>query len=507
MVYVYRETSKLWTGPHLLGDVDGKAAYVYLGERTGPRQFNTSQLKPSYTQHNENPNGSIANALTPFATRFTEVISNNDPRASQFDEAKRQEIMTLIDRGTFRLAVTEELPEKHNVVPSRYVLSIKKNGGTDVLKARLVLGGHRDRDRNQLVHRSTTLKQQGVRVLLAVAAIFSFDVIAADVVQAYLQSAEDLHRDVFVRSDCIALNPGELFRVIKPLYRLSDSGDYWDTMFADHHLVDLGMKQTTGDFSLFFKRIKGKVIGMSGSYVDDVIRAVTADFLRNTTEKTASRFDMKKPDRGSFELVGLETTAVSGVRNLSQRTYISRLKLLPHNATFTDHRSMRARLAWITHTRPDISCAISQAAQVTESDFTPNHVKYLNRVIKHLRGTIDITLKFPKLDINTIKLLVYTDASFANKFNLTSQLGDIMVLTDDSGSASIVNYQSTKSKRVTRSSMASETLAFSHGFDSAFFLRHDLERIVGRTIPRVMLTDSKALFDILIRKKSSTEPA
>jgi hypothetical protein len=120
-VYAYRETSKLWTGPHLLAEVNGKAAYVHLGERTCPRHFNIAQLKPSFTEQNVPPDESIGSAPSPFLTRFTEIIPSSDPRAALFDEAKQQEILGLIDRGTFRLAVLEEIPPKPNVVPSRYV--------------------------------------------------------------------------------------------------------------------------------------------------------------------------------------------------------------------------------------------------------------------------------------------------------------------------------------------------------------------------------------------------
>jgi hypothetical protein len=102
-------------------------------------------------------------------------------------------------------------------------------------------------------------------------------------------------------------------------------------------------------------------------------------------------------------------------------------------------------------------------------------------------------------------MIVYTDASFTNNLNLSSQIGYIVVLTDDSGTASILHYQSQKSRRITRSCMASETLAFAQGFDTAFLIRHDLENLLGKTIPLIMLTDSKALFDILTRNKSSTE--
>jgi Reverse transcriptase (RNA-dependent DNA polymerase) len=137
-----------------------------------------------------------------------------------------------------------------------------------VLKARLVLGGHRDREGKSSVHGITALKQQSVRILLAVAAISGFDIEAADVIVAYVQSVENLQRYVFVRPSCVQLDQNELVRVGKPLYGLPDSVDDWNETFHEHYLVGLLMNQSSGDFSPFFKRIAGKLVG-SGSYADD----------------------------------------------------------------------------------------------------------------------------------------------------------------------------------------------------------------------------------------------
>jgi hypothetical protein len=165
-VYAYREVSKMWTGPHLIADICGKATYVHLGERTVPRQFNVAQLKPSHNHQHMSPDQSIGSVPTSYSTRFTEMIPGNDARARLFDDAKRKEMLGFIDRGTFRLAVAEEIPETPNIIPLRYVLAIKSKEGNEVMEARFVLGGNRDRDRRQLLHGSTTLKQQSVRTLL-----------------------------------------------------------------------------------------------------------------------------------------------------------------------------------------------------------------------------------------------------------------------------------------------------------------------------------------------------
>jgi len=68
----------------------------------------------------------------------------------------------------------------------------------EVLKTCFVLGGHKDREKSSIVHNAKTLKLSSVRLLLALATIFSFSLWATDVNQAYLQSAENLHRKIFV---------------------------------------------------------------------------------------------------------------------------------------------------------------------------------------------------------------------------------------------------------------------------------------------------------------------
>jgi hypothetical protein len=63
-------------------------------------------------------------------------------------------------------------------------------------------------------------------LLLALSAVLGFEIWSMDVRQAYLQAASDLKRDIFIRPDVLKLTQDELLQVIKPLYGLSDSGEY-----------------------------------------------------------------------------------------------------------------------------------------------------------------------------------------------------------------------------------------------------------------------------------------
>ena len=52
--------------------------------------------------------------------------------------------------------------------------------------------------------------------------------------------------------------------------------------------------------------------------------------------------------------------------------------------------------------------------------------------------------------------------------------------------------------------MAGEVYAFSRAFDSAFIIKHDLESVYNHTIPLIMLTDSKQMFDVITKAKHTT---
>jgi uncharacterized protein YjgD (DUF1641 family) len=162
-------------------------------------------------------------------------------------------------------------------------------------------------------------------------------------------------------------------------------------------------------------------------------------------------------------------------------------------------------VARICHTRPDICCGISLAAQVTTSSFNASAFKQLNLIIQYLQASKNIYLRYPKLDIESLQVVVYSDSSFANRLDKSSQLGFVVLLADASGKCAILQLKSHKSRRVVRSSTAGETLAFSEAFDASFILRCDLSKILNRHIPLLMLTDSESLFKTLTKARYTTE--
>jgi len=78
------------------------------------------------------------------------------------------------------------------------------------------------------------------------------------------------------------------------------------------------------------------------------------------------------------------------------------------------------------------------------------------------------------------------------------------VLADGDNNANMVHWSSVKCKRVTRSVLASELYALTHGFDIASAVKATLMKILNpwrsnEVVPLVMCTDSKSLYDCLVK--------
>ena len=96
-------------------------------------------------------------------------------------------------------------------------------------------------------------------------------------------------------------------------------------------------------------------------------------------------------------------------------------------------------------------------------------------------------------------MIVFTDASFTNNRDLSSQIGYILVLADGTGYANIIHWSSTKYKRVTRSVLASELYSMAYGFNMGTSVKSTIDRVLEMELLLVVCTDSKSLYEYLIK--------
>lgn len=510
-----------WLGPYEVTNFDLSKKLVEVLVNGKRSQFNVSQVKHYYSQGDLSRlfftelRGAFEHFQSPepfFEILATEILGSNDERCNskEMKRAKLKEIQNLIKRKTFKAILKEEIPADGNVLTGRFVLTIKSTvDGKIVFKARYVIGGHRDKFKHFIVHSLATIQPNSVRLLLTVSRIFGFDVWTGDVKQAYLQSISALDRDVFIK------NPTEEFelpdnmalKLLKPLYGLCDSGDLWYETIDNHHKKDLGMISTKLDPALYYLIENDVLIGMIGTYVDDILRCGDNNF-KQKAQSTHETFEMDKDEFLPTEFTGFEIKKNSyGEVVISQDHYLKNIFTLTSDASFSDFRSMRMKLSWLSNSRPDCAYNISQLAQTTEGYFTEEKekcLKLINETVKYAKSyRLDIT--FPKLSLDSLRIVGYSDASFANNRDLSSQLGYIILLMDDSEQAAPIYFKSYKSRRVTRSPMAAEVIAFSDMFNVTAALSDDLGHILSKPIPVQLLTDSKCLFDVISKGPRTSE--
>lgn len=298
---------------------------------------------------------------------------------------------------------------------------------------------------------------------------------------------------------------GDLLKLERTLYGLADAGDLWHHTIDRHMRNDLKMQKCKLDKSLYFKRdsVENGPPCIIGQYVDDSIICGDSSF-EMATEATLSKFECRARNYLPIRFAGVYVSRMGSNIVLDQAEYVSKLNLLPDTCTFAEFRKLRAQLAWVMHTRPDICFNVSTSAQVTEERFRSDHIKKMNTVVRHLRR-YPLKLTFQPMGTTTLHIRAYSDSSFANNEDLSSQLGFIIFICDEARNCNILHYASYKARRVTRSVLGAETYAFADAFDFAYTLATDLREMTGLPLPLTMCTDSRSLFDLITKDSTSTE--
>lgn len=110
---------------------------------------------------------------------------------------------------------------------------------------------------------------------------------------------------------------------------------------------------------------------------------------------------------------------------------------------------------------------------------------------------------------SALKMIMFSDASFANLSDGGTQVGHFIVLMGENGKFSPLSWQPRRVKRVVRSTLAGETLAMSEGIDNAIFLTTLFSELTASDVehaaPITCVTDNHSLADALKSTKSVTE--
>jgi hypothetical protein len=449
-----------------------------------------------------------------------------------FEESTKAEIESLISRGVFEFVCLKDYAlSGDRIFKSRIVNEVKGKTTKLYEKSRLVIQGYGDDGKAAILTQSPTIQRASQRLILAIIPTLRQEGMTAwlrDITQAYVQSNTSLNRKILARLPTQIRDqypPDTVMRVIKPLYGIAEAGTHWWATYHSHHIKKLQMTTSSYDLCLLISTTENPDFACVGMQTDDTLGLSTIAFsIREDKKLKEARFTAKpkqvlapgSPLIFNGGIVSLDGDSIT----LQQKGQASNLALVDEDPSTRKQQyvEQRARGAYIASIcQPEACFDLSTAAQHQEP--TKEDVKALNRRIQWQMESQERGLTFVPIDLKAAKLFVFVDGSFANNKDLTSQLGFVIILANEEAATAnspefsiygnILHFSSTKSKRVTRSVLASEVYGMVAGVDMAYALATTLHMITTHlglpAIPTIVCTDSYSLYECLVKLGTTKE--
>ncbi len=165
--------------------------------------------------------------------------------------------------------------------------------------------------------------------------------------------------------------------------------------------------------------------------------------------------------------------------------------------------AQRTRGVYIaTMTQLEASFDFFLAAQII--NLKEKDAKRLNQRLQWQKDHSNRELRFVQLNLDHLKLMIFTDASFAN-VDFHSQIGYVICLIDDFNKTNLIHWSFTKCKRVIRSVLTIELYVMINDFDVESIIKSTLKTIINVLISLILCTNFKSLYDCLIKLETIIE--
>jgi hypothetical protein len=379
----------------------------------------------------------LSSALETAPQTIEEALSGRD--ADAWNEAWRSELNQLQDIGTWQIVPR---PKDKPVIPCREVLHEKHGPDSTITrrKVRIATGGHRQIENiNYTDTFASAAKIATIRIVLALAAQWDWEIDQVDVVAAFLNGK--LNEEVYMEAPYGVLPKNDRSRVchlMRTLYGLKQAGNEWYKEMARVFKL-MGFTVSLCDASLFLRfDDKGgmmipvstddmTVAGSSRKVVDD-FKAELSTYFKITDEGEIHwllGFEIMRDRKARTIVLNQKAYIVAmakkfGQENarpvytpLDQGTILSKdqCPVNPINAPF---REGCGHILWpATTTRPDVQYPAGHLAQFMENP-SEEHWRAVLRIIRYLYTTKDQWLILGgEGDIG----IGYTDADWASQMD------------------------------------------------------------------------------------------
>lgn len=402
-------------------------------------------------------------------------------------------------------------------ISSRWVLTEKGVQGSEDyrLKARIVCRGYEE-DSSGFRTDSPTLTKESMRLLSCLAMSKGWKCKSLDVRSAFLQGFE-IDREIFMKPPNDAEEKGVLWKLLRCPYGLNDAPRAWFKRVR-YEFQNLGAVSSRYDEACFYFRHGGSLEGMIVIFVDDFYYAGSEKFHKDFIVKLVRVFKVRVQNCGNFKYLGLNITQTSEYIQVDQNAYIQSLECIPISETRSDNsqglltqderkqvKSKCGQLLWISNnSRPDIAYETSTLCNPGKNAVVEDILK-VNKLILKLKQTKGV-VKYPDLGCpEHWSLLVYSDSSYANLPDGSSQGGFVIFLSSPIGKIAPICWQSKKLHRVAQSTLAAETLSAVEAIDAALLVKKQLEELLNISPPITLYTDCRSLHQTAHTSKSITD--
>ncbi|UYV83405.1 hypothetical protein LAZ67_23000904, partial [Cordylochernes scorpioides] len=448
---------------------------------------------------------------------YDEAIACEDKK--HWENAMLEEIQNMYSHQVWELVPR---PVNAKVVKSKWVFKISKDQENKTYKARLVAMGYNQipgRDYNESF--SPVIKNATLRTILSMAATKDSVIKLFDVKAAYLNG--NIENTIFMEQPAgFVQDRNKVCKLNKSIYGLPQSGRSWYEKFSQV-LHDCGLEKLKSDPCLFKWKNEDKYFYV-GIYVDDFITVSDSEDTSNRfINKLRHHLEIKDVTcKGMFlgikiiqDKEGISLQQSHYVQQILQKYGMENCKEVPtpgskeinldnhieddncDQHTYQEALGMLMFLA--VNTRPDIAYITSKLSQYSRQP-KQMHWTAIKRVMRYLRGTIDLGVKFERGKTGILKS--YADASWSTTHDGKSYGGYVLKL----GEATI-DWKSSKQPLVALSTMEAEMIAACESCCQIKWiinLLRELEEWNFMEKPTAIYTDSQSLINWISSPKQSS---
>jgi len=291
---------------------------------------------------------------------------------------------------------------------------------------------------------SPTLNIDGLKLIIALASKFKWNMIQLDIKAAYLNA--HFEKDIYTTIPPGDPNFGKGYWMMnKALYELKQSGSQWNITITKF-LVNNGYHQLISEKCIFKRIIKNKLLGIIGLYVDDMVITGEDKEIKRIVNIIKNNFKVSKVEPINY-ILGIKIDKEDNKYYISQEGFIVKL-LETFNLKYTrktntpcvgdntkgenkkpfdttTYKSAIGSLIYLAKcTRPDISFAVGKAARISENPTITDWIK-VTHILKYLNTTKNYKICYD----GEGEIIGYTDADFAGDIkDRKSTSGNIILM-------------------------------------------------------------------------------